>query len=229
MTREELLKIAKPILFNTDMVMAILDDIKECTRRIIKEFIPNDAVWGYTIFTPEGYISCRGTYEDGYGEKFFKLPCQPENILYVRETWRWLPCFDCNRDAWEHAPCKESVFNIKYRNCGCYVYKTDIHSDMQDMFKWHPSIHMPKEAARIFLRVMDVRPERLQDITDVGAEKEGAQPNNPCDYDVQQWPNKEHFKKIWNSTIKKSDLDFYGWDANPWVWAIEFEKLEVEQ
>lgn len=82
MTRQELLKIAKPILFNTDMVRAILDDIKECTRRIIKEFIPNDAVWGYTIFTPEGYISCRGTYEDGHGEKFFKLPYRPE-ISYM--------------------------------------------------------------------------------------------------------------------------------------------------
>ena len=64
----------KPILFNTEMVRAILDGRKGATRRIVKGFIPDDAVWGYTAFTPKGYISCRGTFADGYGEKIFKLP-----------------------------------------------------------------------------------------------------------------------------------------------------------
>ena len=77
----------KPILFNTEMVRAILDRRKGATRRSVKGFIPDDAVWGYTAFTPKGYISCRGTFADGYGEKFFKLPCDPGDILYVRETW----------------------------------------------------------------------------------------------------------------------------------------------
>lgn len=70
-----------PILFNTEMVRAILDGRKDATRRIVKGFIPDDAVWGYTAFTPKGYISCRGTFADGYGEKFFKLPCEPGDIL----------------------------------------------------------------------------------------------------------------------------------------------------
>ena len=61
----------KPILFNTEMVRAILDWRKDATRRIVKGFIPDDAVWGYTAFTPKGYISCRGTFADGYGEKVF--------------------------------------------------------------------------------------------------------------------------------------------------------------
>ena len=77
----------KPILFNTEMVRAISDGRKTCTRRIAKVFIPDDALWGYTAFTPKGYISCRGLYADGYGEKFYKLPYQPGDILYVRETW----------------------------------------------------------------------------------------------------------------------------------------------
>ena len=75
----------KPILFNTEMVRAILDGRKDATRRIVKGFIPDDAVWGFTAFTPKGYISCRGTFADGYVEKFFKLPCDPGDILYVRE------------------------------------------------------------------------------------------------------------------------------------------------
>lgn len=75
-----------PILFNTEMVRANLDGRKSCTRRLVKGFVPDDAIWGYTAFTPKGYISCRGTFADGYGEKFFKLPYQPGDILYVRET-----------------------------------------------------------------------------------------------------------------------------------------------
>lgn len=214
MTRKELLKIAKPILFNTDMVRAILDERKTATRRVLKQ--------PFEIY-PNGYIT-----KPMGNERLcpYEPPYLTGDILYVRETWRWLPCFDCNRDAWEHAPCKESVFNIKYRNYGCYVYKADIHSGMQDMFKWHPSIHMPKEVARIFLKVKDVRVERLQDIDDKGAYEEGAGEKDAIYYIGGRVCD---FAKIWNSTIKNSDLGKYGWDANPYVWVIEFEKLEVDQ
>lgn len=127
---------------------------------------------------------------------------QPGDILYIRETW------------------SELSFG--------YVYKADGKNidHLGNAIKWHPSTNMPKEAARIWLKVTDVRVERLQDITDIEAEKEGAQPHNPFDYDVNKYPNKEHFKEIWNATIKKSDLDRYGWEANPWVWVIEFERCE---
>ena len=196
----------KPILFNTEMVRAILDGRKGATRRIVKGFIPDDAVWGYTAFTHKGYISCRGTFADGDGEKFFKLPCEPGDILYVRETWKKAPN-------------------------GYYYYEDWQKDDIADVTKWKPSIHMPKEAARIWLKVTNVRVERLQEITENGAKAEGAIDNRGFIHSPENEYDRihtarEHFIKIWNSTIKKSDLDRYSWDVNPYVWVIEFERCE---
>lgn len=199
----------KPILFNTEMVRAILDGKKTCTRRIVKGAIPDDAMWGYTMFTPKGCVSCRGVYADEYGEKFFRLPYQQGDILYVRETW-----------------CKGSWMNEKER----YYYKAD---DNDFHCVWHPSIHMPKDAARIWLKVGDVRVERLQECGEgwcVDIEKEGiVTPQDAILYisdDAFHNALRMEFQKKWDSTIKKSDLDRYGWNANPWVWVIEFERCE---
>lgn len=180
------------------MVRAILDGRKTCTRRIVKGFIPNDAVWGYTAFTPKGCISCRGTFADGYGEKFFKLPYQPGDILYVRETFI---------QAAAHT----------------FWYKANFELWMPEGLRWKPSIHMPKEAARIWLKVTELRVEQLQEITEVQAQAEGCNSGlltGACTARGQ-------FEDLWNSTIKKSDLDYYGWSANPWVWVIEFERCEA--
>lgn len=203
-----------PILFNTEMVRAILDGRKDATRRIVKGFIPDDAVWGYTAFTPKGYISCRGTFADGYGEKFFKLPCESGDILYVRETWKKAPN-------------------------GYFYYEDWQKDDIADVTKWKPSIYMPKEAARIWLKVTDVRVERLQDITEEQACMEGTDPWDEACYENNGWhptlsdpdsggdPNMiDGFHKLWNSTIKKSDLDSYGWEANPYVFVIEFIRID---
>lgn len=202
----------KPILFNTEMVRAILDGRKDATRRIVKGFIPDHAVWGYTAFTPKGYISCRGTFADGYGEKFFKLPCEPGDILYVRETWM-------------------DYAGLTMYKADCDIYRLD--SLNLAGFGWHPSIHMPKEAARIWLKVTDVRVERLQECGKgwcLDIEKEGiVTPQNPILYindDAFHKALREEFQKLWDSTIKKSDIDRYGWNASPWVWVIEFERCE---
>lgn len=198
-----------PILFNTEMVRANLDGRKSCTRRLVKGFVPDDAIWGYTAFTPKGYISCRGTFADGYGEKFFKLPYQTGDILYVRETWS--------------------------KGLERYIYRAD-YSDTEKFYrngkeieiKWKPSIRMPKEAARIWLKVTDVRVERLQEITPDVIKNEGIilDPKEcvgKFDYTSELY---FLFQRLWNSTIKKPDFDRYGWDANPWVWVIEFERCE---
>jgi len=196
----------KPILFNTEMVRAILDGRKDATRGIVKGFIPDDAVWGYTAFTPKGYISCRGTFADGYGEKFFKLPCEPGDILYVRETWGYPIALNSDKQ---------------------YVFRADEVAESgfkNDSHIWHPSIHMPKEAARIWLKVTSVRVERLQDITSEQICREGVEVEYPHALNGEE--KRYAFSTLWNSTVKKSDIDTYGWDANPWVWVIEFERCE---
>lgn len=202
-----------PILFNTEMVKAILYGIKSCTRRMVKPQPDEKHTYplGYvTDSTEKKDVGCFGFGIDEYGGsvQYAKPPYHPGDILYVRETWG---------EGYEE---------------GTYIYKADDKLANLPRFSesskliYHPSIHMPKEAARIWLKVTDVRVERLQEITDKDAEQEGAQPDYPFDYAVDKWPNLEHFKEIWNGTIKKSDLDRYGWDANPFVWVIEFERCE---
>ena len=193
-----------PILFNTEMVRAILDGRKTFTRRICKD--ANE----YTVPDMDFYNADRRTYAvHNYADKEHMeqlstaertCPICPEDILYVRETFAQA----ARHIFWYRADNAEYTKNIL----------------------WRPSIHMPKEAARIWLKVTNVRVERLQKITDKDAEQEGAQPDYPFDYAVDKWPNLEHFKEIWNSTIKKSDLDRYGWDANPFVWVVSFERCE---
>lgn len=210
----------KPILFNkqisTEMVRAILDGRKSCTRRICKD--ANE----YTVPDMEFYNADRRTYAvHNFADKEHTeqlsiaertCPICPGDILYVRETWKKAPN-------------------------GYYYYEDWQRNDIADITKWKPSIHMPKEAARIWLKVMNVRVERLQEITPKGAESEGVgnlfyddigygEKNYGTEVDPEYGITKEQFAWLWESTIKKSDLDCYGWDANPWVWVIEFERCE---
>ncbi len=215
----------KPILFNTEMVRAILDGRKACTRRILKGAIPFDEKAEYWNVLKKGEWSGPICVE-----YFMKQgsPYKPGDILYVRETWEHFECCCCEGD--EHGNCyREPQQSVLNKNYGCYMYRAtdEIYGDA----RWHPSIHMPKEAARIWLRVTNVKVERLQEITEDGAKSEGAidsrgfilSPDNEYN---RMHTAREHFTEIWNSTIKGSDLDRYGWAANPWVWVIEFERCE---
>lgn len=208
----------KPILFKTEMVWAILDGRKTCTRRILKGAIPFDEKAEYWNVLKKGEWSGPICVE-----YFMKQgsPYKPGDILYVRETWSLR--FDGEK----------------------YFYKADKNTSREekhlldyDDVRWHPSIHMPKEAARIWLKVADVRVERLQDITNDDALKEGAE-GVRCDHagsgaygctDCMNtgWlePPIVEFMQIWDSTIKKSDIDRYGWNANPYVFVIEFERCD---
>ena len=214
-----------PILFNTEMVRAISDGRKTCTRRVIKaqpdekHTFPLGFVTGSTEAKELGCFGF-GTNENGGSIQFVKPPYQAGDILYVRETiWQKTGHYlDVDGET-------KAVWCNEFRYAA-----SDEKPEVGWNYSWgkRPSIHMPKEAARIWLKVTDVRVERLQEITSQGAWKEGAR--CPCLYPVPDCAeNKTAFIEIWNITINKTDLDCYGWDANPWVWVIEFERCEKPQ
>lgn len=89
---------------------------------------------------------------------------------------------------------------------------------------WRPSIHMPREAARLFLRVREVRVERLQEMTAEDSLSEGVKLH--LGSIMEGNPVLRPFAEVWDSTIEKENLPKYGWDANPWVWVIRFERIE---
>ena len=196
----------KPILFNTEMVRAILDGRKTCTRRLVKPQPDGKHTFplGFvTDSTEKKEVGCFGFGIDECGGsiKYIKPPYQPGDTMYVRETWM-------------------DYAGLTMYKADCDIYRLD--SLNFAGFGWKPSIHMPKEAARIWLKVTDVRVERLQEITEVQAQAEGCNSGlltGACTARGQ-------FEDLWNSTVKKSDIDRYGWDANPYVWVISFERCE---
>ena len=197
----------KPILFNTEMVRAILDERKTCTRRLVKlpSYIKQQEDGLYTLYA-EG--TC---YENQYLEEIInciKQPYQPGDILYVRETW--------------HKYTKRTGKGEACRLAEFYGYKASVANSEDAEEPWRPSIQMPKEAARIWLKVTDVKAERLQKMWASDVSKEGIHFNKPTTANEMLMV----YAKFWNSTIKKSDLDRYGWNANPYVWVIEFERCE---
>ena len=195
----------KPILFNTAMVRAILDGRKTVTRRVIK--FPEDM----TGRLPESgatdylYYPCGIKYP----------PYKKGDILYVRETWA-IPY----GKGYYYAADYHSEFDVLPADNG------DV-SVSKNCIRWHPSIHMPKEAARLFLHVTDVRVERLREMTVSDLQNEGELPGGYISqYATMTFECFDQFKALWDSTIKPADIPRYGWDANPWVWVIEFERCE---
>lgn len=237
----------KQILFNTDMVRAILDGRKNVTRRVVKPGYRADEC-GFQIVTRRDgtFVNVEITDENEFPTRVLKPPCDVDDILYVRETW--------------------GVFENLWSGMDTVTYKANYVTGKDLSIKWRPSIHMPKEAARIFLRVTAVHVERLQNMTVDDCLNEGASADPPpiCQREIS-YPNsfpkgfdrmtKEKqddwiattararhigwldyadklfraMSLIWDSTIKPADLDRYGWSANPWVWVIEFERISKEE
>lgn len=237
----------KPILFNTEMVKAILDGGKTQTRRLVKAkgWKINDIPKWREEYVPEYWFTVSNDHQATVID--IRPPYYHGDILWVRETWN-INNFRENENTGEEevgfiykaSDKLDSGFCWKSVPADSYVKYMDSVSEYFD--KWRPSIHMPKEAARIFLRVTGVRAERLHDMTDRDAEKEGI--GNlyledigfgDKDYGYMKYLEGkggyvglqlEQFAHLWDSTIKKDDLPRYGWEANPLVWVIEFERTE---
>ena len=226
-----------PILFNTDMVQAILDRRKTVTRRVVKYKYSNTEMkmftnkYGTRLIEIQKDIEGETHGKNPDGSTWHKLlpyieknpPYKKGDILYVREKWNFAYDMDDGDKIVE--------------GTGRYIYYADASmpfshwvdpdtGEHKDKMPWRPSIHMPKEAARIWLKVTDVRVERLQDmkLNDFLDEGVVIRPEAYNDPDNAYMQAREQFRFIWESTIKKSDLARYGWDASPWVWAIEFER-----
>jgi hypothetical protein len=179
-------------------------------------------IWGEEFKLPENV-----TKEEL--KRRWNPPYNADDILYVRETWQ---CWRAHR--------YEATADIRFRAGGDDVrlqfangntdsinrldYDTFVHKWFSHNGEWKPSLFMPKEAARIWLKVMDVRVERLQEITSEQIGREGVEVEYPHVLNGEE--KRYAFSTLWNNTIKKSDLDCYGWNANPWVWVIEFERCE---
>ena len=186
----------KPILFNTEMVRAILNGRKTCTRRVVKHNTEK------VLDSP--YHMEHSEMEDAWLiRRLCRAPYEPGDILYVRETFI---------QAAAHT----------------FWYKADDKAWMSKDLLWKPSIHMPQEAARIWLKVTDVRVERLHDITENGIKNEGIRLKQKDCVSKFDYISELYFlfSRLWDLTIKKSDIDHYGGQANTYVFAIEFVKID---
>lgn len=217
----------RPILFNTDMVRVILNGRKTATRRVIK--FPKNRFTGEIPKADKLKVYKNTLWADKisfHEEPHYVFDIKPQyqlgDILYVRETWQYLYELDGNEQIIEGTG-KYYYAATDSLPSGGYV---DSKGSTHETIPWKPSIHMPKEGARIWLKVTNVRVKRLQDIDGQEVLKEGINSLVHPKADYFNMNQREMFEKLWNSTIKKADLDRYGWDANPWIWVIEFERCK---
>lgn len=208
----------KPILFNMEMVRAILDGRKTQTRRLrgLKDINKNPDDWRHVdVIETEEEVLYEFNRTKDYNTEQINCPYgNPGDKLWVRETW--------TKVRLQHNSCKDSII---FRADNCIYGGNPI--------KWKPSIYMPRKHARIFLEITNIRVERVQDITEKDAVDEGISlVHNAYGRDRYgvwgkngYWSNesaKTIFQYLWNSINEKRG---YGWEVNPWVWVIEFKKL----
>ncbi len=208
----------RPILFSAPMVRAILAGTKTQTRRLVKPQ-PTAMQQGWMWVCKKllaGYC-----HTDADAMVRLMLPhCpygEPGDRLWVRETWSPDPPIDSSWASTEWNGCGRRIDGVpeRFQHPRFCNYSADwLHGPIV----WRPSIHMPRWASRITLEVTGVRVERLQDISEADAMAEGA-PWGACG-SPQEGSRKAGFAKLWDSINGPNS-----WDANPWVWAINFKRL----
>lgn len=215
----------KPILFNTEMVRAIQDGRKDTTRRLVKRNDRGGLIKPYAV----------------------------GDVLWVRETWDFLPCITCMERG---CTLKPAVYeDTEAITEGCWIYRADSSNTLiMNCHNWRPSIHMPKAAARIFLHVTSIFAVDLQGSINkawcpaLELQGEGIDIGDDCRSCIETYGNpacisesgdppdddecgllddpRGEFAELWDSTIQKGRLNREGWAADPWVWVIRFERCE---
>lgn len=217
--------IYKPIPFNTEMVQAVLAGRKSQTRRVTvdwdqhkpKFIISSQGMYGDKYPKPSKYMAHFRYPEESTDSVGLVTPIQPGDILWVREAFH---------------KAEENEYGVKH------IYKADVLPALLSQHKFKPSIHMPKEAARIFLKVINVRCERLQDISREDCKNEGIKfreyprkgLKNYYNYLTKSYAQPSYgrispshsFQTLWDSINAKK----HPWSSNPWVWVYDFERIE---
>lgn len=224
----------KPILFNTDMVCALLANLKTATRRPVKRKYSNTHLemftnkYGTRLIEKQNEEPGVTIIKNPDGTTTHKLlaciertpPYRPDDILYVQETFRV--------DYLANIP---GTGRVQYKADGTYA-DFSFSPDRYDMMRraqlkpgWRPSENMPREAARIFLRVTDMRVERLQEMTD----EDIVRDFNLSEDALRVLGRGCIARKVWNSTVKPVDRALYGWDVNLLVLVISFERISKKE
>jgi len=202
------------------MVRAILDGRKTCTRRAVKANGAKIVEIERRDLSPFSVYTSVAKKNELSGE-WIRKPYQPGDILYVPEAWKCSGTFG------------ELGYEVEFRDGQHIKFRFEDRDRAKKWAKyrdkpshqWQSPYFMPREAARIFLRVTDVRAERLQDMT----VEDAAIDFGLCPEEIQTLGMDLLCKGIWNSTIPKDKLPIHGWKANPWVWVIEFERISKEE
>jgi hypothetical protein len=201
----------RPILFSGEMVRAILDDRKTMTRRVIKPQPEGDQFSGFNAFG-EAIFYPRNDNSNDPGLR--KCPYQKGQTLWVRETWAAQHAFD------PHSP--KEIYSAAIEMGQEIIPHYAATENLGGLIK-RPSIFMPRWASRITLEITDVRVERVRDISEEDAISEGVDAVSQADIPRQAtWNRRQDFKQLWDSINAKRG---YGWDANPWVWVVEFKRV----
>lgn len=221
----------RPILFNSEMVRAVLDGRKTQTRRAVPKWqMPEETEGPHDRFPDSRWMSvaqrdprygfgvfgatedeCMNNYNTEYGSL---CPYgKPGDRLWVRETFRLF-------DASIECGCSDSPCNCP--PSGTPLYRAS-HDDGES--KWKPSIFMPRWASRVTLEIASVRVERLNDISEEDAKAEGVNGEDEAIAAGLEWFDKPRraFRFLWQS-INGAE----SWDANPWVWVVEFKRIDQQ-
>jgi hypothetical protein len=217
-----------PILFNDEMVRAILDGRKTQTRRTLKVQPPTDGHQLLNVMDSTdrrqigkshwAVLNAKKTMVIDGHKKFFSCPFgKPGDQLWVRETWQGpLVPYELSHELFKDSEQFESPQYCEYRANGGST-PVFINADDEECQRWRPSIHMPRWASRITLEITSVRVQRLQDISEDDSMAEGIP------FEGDQPSPRDNFSALWESIIGAGS-----WDENPWVWVIEFKRVDSE-